>query len=182
VAAVYVFNMAKLISDIQTQKKDPKRVNVYLDGEFAFGVSKVVAAWLKIGQMLPEEKIESLRNEEEIETAYLKSLHFVSYRPRTTFEIRKNLLGKDYPEPIIDAVLERLSENHLVDDLEFARNWIANRQELHPRSQLILTLELRRKGISDELIQKPWKEILMMNRLPTWQPENTCTELKTWKD
>lgn len=145
--------MAKLITDIQPQKKDPKRINLYLDGEFAFGISKVVAAWLKIGQTITDEKMETLRSEDEIETAYLKSLHFISYRPRTSFEIRKNLLGKGYPETIIDHVIDLLEQNHLVGDREFARDWIANRKELHPRSRSVLAMELRRKGIPDEIIQ-----------------------------
>jgi hypothetical protein len=38
-------------------------VNVYLDGEFAFGLSGIVAAWLKVGQEISEEKIDKITGE-----------------------------------------------------------------------------------------------------------------------
>ena len=51
--------MAK-ITAIVSQKGDPDRVNIHLDGEYAFGLAKIIAAWLKVGQELGEEKIASL--------------------------------------------------------------------------------------------------------------------------
>ncbi|PIZ25955.1 MAG: hypothetical protein COY47_03135, partial [Chloroflexi bacterium CG_4_10_14_0_8_um_filter_57_5] len=67
--------LIQTITAIKPQKKNPRRVNVYLDGEFAFGLSKLIAAWLKVGQTLPEEKIASLQAEDERETVYQKALH-----------------------------------------------------------------------------------------------------------
>ena len=40
-----VFLMKK-ITALTVQKKNPNRVNVHLDGEFAFGLARIVAAWL----------------------------------------------------------------------------------------------------------------------------------------
>ena len=57
-----VFNMAQRITAIEPQQKNPQRVNIYLDGEFAFGLAAVVAAWLRVGQELGEEKIASLKD------------------------------------------------------------------------------------------------------------------------
>ena len=67
-------------------------MNIYLDGEFAFGLAGIVAAWLKLGQELGEEKIASLKAEDEREVTYQKALHFLSYRPRSSAEVRQNLL------------------------------------------------------------------------------------------
>ena len=49
------------ITAIEVQKRTPNRVNIYLDGEFAFGLSRIVAVWLRTGQELSEEKIEQLQ-------------------------------------------------------------------------------------------------------------------------
>ncbi len=54
--------MVQRITAIEPQQKNPQRVNIYLDGEFAFGLAAVVAAWLKVGQELGEEKIASLKD------------------------------------------------------------------------------------------------------------------------
>ena len=48
----------KKITGIQAQKRSPNRVNIYLDGEYAFGLAQIVAAWLRVGQELDEKKIE----------------------------------------------------------------------------------------------------------------------------
>ena len=56
--------LMKKITALQVQKRNPNRVNIHLDGEFAFGVARIVAAWLRIGQELSEEKIGQLQAED----------------------------------------------------------------------------------------------------------------------
>jgi regulatory protein len=143
----------RTITAIEPQKKNPQRVNVYLDGEFAFGLSKLVAAWLKVGQTLTEEKIASLPDEDEREAVYQKALHFLNYRLRSTAEVRQNLNKHSVPEALIVATLERLQHSGLVNDEAFARAWVENRGEFRPRSKSALRLELRRKGLDDEVVQ-----------------------------
>ena len=62
--------MGKQITDLKAQKRKHQRVNVYLDGEYAFGLSRIVAAWLHVGQELSPEKIKELKLEDELEYAY----------------------------------------------------------------------------------------------------------------
>ena len=50
--------MDQKITALKAQKRNPNRINVYLDGIFAFGLARVVAAWLQVGQTLSDEKIE----------------------------------------------------------------------------------------------------------------------------
>jgi regulatory protein len=52
--------MGKIMA-IEPQKRNPQRVNIYLDGEFAFALSRLVAAWLRVGEELSAEKIASLQ-------------------------------------------------------------------------------------------------------------------------
>jgi regulatory protein len=145
--------MTREITAIEPQKKNPERVNIYLDGEFAFGLEAILAAWLKIGQSLSEEKINALIAGDALESAYLKALHFMSFRPRSVFEVRKNLQGRDIPEAILELTLERLQESSLLNDLRFAQDWITNRKDFRPRSSSALRMELRMKGISEDVIQ-----------------------------
>ena len=62
--------LMKKITAIEVQKRSPNRVNIHLDGEFAFGLARIVAAWLRVGQDLSEEKIEQLQADDARERAY----------------------------------------------------------------------------------------------------------------
>jgi len=146
------------ISAIESQQKDPQRVNIYLDGKFAFGLALITAGWLKVGQELSEEKIASLQAEDANEMAYQKALHYLSYRPRSLMEVRQNLLKRNIPATIVEATLKRLEAARLVNDQEFARAWIENRNTFRPRSRMALRAELRRKGISDEVAEPVLEE------------------------
>ena len=148
-----ILNMTRRISAVEPQQKNPRRINIYLDGEYAFGLSSIVAAWLKVGQELSEEKIASLQAEDASEIAYQKALHFIGYRPRSSAEVRQNLTKRGIAEDLVEQTVARLQQAGLVNDQEFVRAWIENRNTFQPRSRLALRLELRRKGLIDETIQ-----------------------------
>jgi regulatory protein len=146
--------MDRKITALKAQKKNPDRVNVFLDGEFAFGVSRIVAAWLKTGQILTEEKVLSLQQDDAREVAFQNALIVISYRPRSVHEVQKKLREKGFDDTVIDLVVERLKASGLVEDKEFAQAWIENRTVFRPRSQRLMALELRQKGVPDEVVQK----------------------------
>jgi regulatory protein len=145
--------MIQRITAIEPQQKNPQRVNLYLDGEFAFGLAVVVAAWLRVGQELGEEKIASLKSQDEVEVAYQKALHFLSFRPRSSAEVRQNLSKRGISESLIEETLDRLQSTGQIDDEAFARAWVENRNTFRPRGKPALRMELRRKGLSDEIVQ-----------------------------
>src|SRR5690606_34286699 len=59
---------------------------------------------------------------------------------------------KEFPDSVIDRVLDKLRENNLLNDAAFAQSWIENRARLRPRGARLLQQELRRKGISPATI------------------------------
>lgn len=141
------------ITALEVQKKNPNRVNVHLDGEFAFGLARITAAWLKIGDVLSDEKIAGLQNDDARERAMQQALLFLSYRARSEKEIRQNLKKHEYPEDVIEQTLIRLRENRLANDGEFAKAWVENRNTFRPRSRRALTMELRQKGLDEETVK-----------------------------
>jgi len=143
----------KKITDLVVQKKNPNRVNIYLDGEFAFGLARITAAWLQRGQELSNEKIAQMQAEDARERAFQQAMLFLSYRVRSEKEIRQNLLKHEFPEEVIGQTLERLRKSGLVNDNQFARAWVENRNTFRPRSRRALTMELRQKGLDDEAVQ-----------------------------
>lgn len=144
--------MGRKISALSAQKRNPERINVYLDGEFAFGLSRIIAAWLYVGQELSEQKIVELQSQDAREVAYQSALNFLSYRERSEAEVRKQLHGKGYADEVIEHVLSRLQRAGLLDDGRFAQNWVENRLQYRPRSRRALVYELKQKGISNDAI------------------------------
>lgn len=149
-----VLKMDHKITALKLQKRNHQRVNVYLDGEFAFGLSRIVAAWLAVDQTINDEKIAQLREQDASEAAYQLALKFLDYRPRSQAEIRKNMQTHEVPEPIIEATLVRLQSSGLVNDQNFAQSWVENRVEFRPRGKRALRMELRQRGIGDEAIER----------------------------
>ena len=147
------------ITAIQAQKRDPDRVNIHLDGEYAFSLARIVAAWLQVGQELTDEKITSLQTDDSREHAYQQALLFLSYRARSTSEIRQNLRKHKIPDDIIDQTIERLKTGKLADDGQFAKAWVENRSTFRPRSRRALAVELRQKGIPDEAVQSALTDV-----------------------
>ena len=147
------------ITALQAQKRNTQRINVYLDGEFAFGLSRFAAAWLHVGQELTPEKIQELLEMDAREVAYQRALNFLSYRTRSSAEVRKNLEKHQTPEEVIVATLERLTQNGLVDDHQFARAWVENRLTFRPRGRRALSVELRQKGVANDVIETVLRDL-----------------------
>lgn len=151
--------MAKKVTALKLQKRNKNRVNVHLDGEFAFGLSHIVAGWLQIGQELTEDKINELKAKDEVEIALQRALNFLSYRPRSAKEVEKNLKKHKTDPQVIEQVLERLQRGKLVDDGNFAQLWVENRSEFRPRGRQALRMEMRQKGITDEIIEETLQDL-----------------------
>lgn len=87
------------------------------------------------------------------------SLRFVSFRPRSEHETRSYLQRKivkfrDVDKKILlHNVIYRLRELGYVNDVKFVSWWIDQRQSHKPKGMRLIALELKSKGISDELIK-----------------------------
>ena len=144
--------MTGTITALKVQKRNPRRVNVFLDGRYAFGLAAIEAARLQRGQVLSDEDIERLKEKDSFEKAHDRALRFLSYRPRSEAEVRRYLQGKAVSLAVEEEVIERLTRAKLLDDLAFARYWVENRESFNPRGSRMLRYELRQKGLSEEII------------------------------
>jgi regulatory protein len=142
--------MAGTITRLEVQKHNPERVSVYLDDTFAFGVDILVAAGMRKGQPLDDDAIAALRADDDRHRAYLAAVRLLGSRPRSREEIERALRTKRYEEPVIEAAIERLTVEGLIDDAEFARFWSENRTTFRPRGTRALRYELRLKGVANE--------------------------------
>lgn len=141
------------VTALRVQDRNKGRANVSLDGKFAFGLAKLIAARLAIGQELDEPAIERLRQEDEVEQAYERALKFLGPRPRSEAEVRRRLQKAKVPASAVEAVVARLKRAGLTDDQAFANYWVDNRATFRPRSKRALRSELKQKGLGDDALQ-----------------------------
>ena len=157
------------ITDIRPQKKDKKRVNIFIDQDFAFGVSIELKfeKKLEIGNQLSDKQLKNIVEDDQVERLFNKSLRLLSYRPRSEREIREHLLregklqgiGKsDFEdsqyENSIDKALSKLKGLKQIDDKEFALWWIDQRKKFKTRGVWAIKMELIQKGIDKDIISE----------------------------
>lgn len=147
------------ITEIRQQKRNKDRVSVFLDGTFAFGLTLEAAAGLRVGQELSDEAIDQLQDRETMARARQTAFRFVSYRPRSIAEVRRNLLNKEYDEVVVDTVVNDLVERDYLDDETFASYWVEQRETFKPRSRLALRQELYEKGVPREIIHRAVRQV-----------------------
>jgi regulatory protein len=151
--------MLQKVTALKYQRKNRQRVNVYLDGRYAFGLQASIAAGLRVGQVLSLEEIAQLQSRDLAEVAYEGALGFLSYRPRSHAEVEAYLARRKSSPAVTQTVIARLAAAGLVDDDAFARYWVENRESFRPRGRRALRFELRRKGVADAVVESAMSEI-----------------------
>ncbi|MEX0622233.1 MAG: RecX family transcriptional regulator [Candidatus Woykebacteria bacterium] len=154
------------ITDIKQQKKNLNRLSVDVDDSFAFGISAqlVFEKNLKISQEISKKEIEDLIFQDQTERLLNKSLRFLSFRPRSEKELRDHLLRKgrlkevksdgekEQYEKSIEMVVNKLKKIKQLDDQEFTRWWVEQRNKFKPSGKNLLRAELLSKGINKETV------------------------------
>ena len=133
-----------------------KRTNVFLDGMFSFSLLAETAMKksLKVGQELSDHEIEEIQDNDRYQRCFNAAIRFLGYRPRSESEVRQRLQRHGFDSECREKTIARLKEQGLVDDNEFARFWIENRETFSPRSRKLTSLELRRKGLDRDTIER----------------------------
>jgi len=143
------------ITSIKPQKNG-KRVNIYLDDRFGFGIDleNFVVLGLKEGNEYSQEEIESIIKKAQFQKTLDKLLRFATLRPRSQREIRYWLRRKKVHESLNEELFKRLRRLEFLDDEKFAKWWIDQRLSFKPRGKRALKYELFQKGIDKEVIEK----------------------------
>lgn len=148
----WLFCFMATITSLSYQKRQKDRVNVFLDGEFAFGLAESVAMRLKVGQQLSFAEIEALQKDDDVQKAKKIAVNLIARRPRSIFEIKRHLAKKGYDEPTRELVAEQLEGVDLLNDVSFANYWVEQREAFRPRSKRALRQELMQKGVDRDII------------------------------
>lgn len=154
--------MSGRITRLEAQQKNPDRVSVYLDGEFAFGVHQdlLLEYGLHVGRVVSEAERHELASKDEILRAKGVALNFLSYKARTEREIRSKLARSGFSESVADAVVERLYALHYLDDAAYARSFVAGRFRSRGYGPARIRGDLMRRGVDRNMIEEALGEVL----------------------
>lgn len=156
--------------------RDPNRVNVFLDGRFAFSldVAQVVELGVKVDQELSLERLNELRDASEFGKLYQRTLEWVLTRPHSIRETRDYLRRRqikrrqlnrqrereekkplaELREDMMGLVVERLITKGYLNDEKFTEYYIENRYVRRGISHKRLRTELQKKGIETDVINR----------------------------
>ncbi len=144
-----------IITDIKEQVKDKKRLSVYIDGKFAFGITRVDALLykLKINDEISKEKYDKILSENIFIKARDKALKLLGLRAASQKEVENKLKG-DYPESVIKKVIDLMKKYGYIDDEKFACMYASDKFRLKGWSKKRIIFELKTKGVAEDIIQK----------------------------
>ena len=136
------------ITDMQIQKKNKTRANVYVDGEFAFALEMltVMKLGLKIGQEVSQERLSEAIFDSEKSVAFERAMDYLGRGMKTAKQMRDYLEKKGYDIRVVDYVVNKLKEYRYVDDDAYARLYVERNSAT--KGDRRLKQELIQKGIA----------------------------------
>lgn len=143
-----------IITAIKAQVKNPERVSVYVDGQYALSLSyaQVLDSRIRVGLEITEQALADLKKASDFGKAYERALNYVMIRPRSVRELRNYGRRKQWPPEDIELIITRLTARHYLNDHAFAKAWVESRALTKHSSRRKLQLELKQKGVSEDII------------------------------
>lgn len=148
------------IMKITTQKRNKHRYNIFIEKngkeQYAFSVEEetLISEGLKKGLVLDQTSMEHLMKADNVNKAFNKVLNYLSYRMRSTKEVRDYLREEELEEEQIKSLVDRLNRQRLLDDQAFADAFVATKMNTGFKGPGQVRTELFQKGIEEALIDQ----------------------------
>lgn len=164
------------VTKLKTQKKDPSRVNMYIDEEFVCGVSLNCVAEFNLypGKDITNEEVLQIQKKEIYNRFLSRAMGYLSRTIRTEYQIRRYLkdlsfkkkglwytdISKEEFEKTFNEIIEKIKSYGYIDDAKYAEQFILSRTKNKPRGKSILISELMSKGVSKEIAFEKVEEMV----------------------
>lgn len=171
-----------VVTEIKEAVRDRDRLNIFIDNKFycSLALQQVLDLHIKVGKKLSEDDLAELKKASEFGKLYQRALEYALTRPHSTKEMRdylkrktldkkvrvkdrktgeyKTVTKEGVSESLIEPVMKRLCERGYIDDERFAQLWLENRSVAKGVSMKKLKMELRTKGIAEDIIERCLQE------------------------
>jgi len=157
------------VTKIEYQKRDPNRVNIYIDESFFCGISldTLASENLYEGLEIDDSVIESILQKDLRSRFLTRVMEYISRSPKTEFQIKRYLRELKFKkrdiwfkgdilidwDEFFNEILKKLKEYKYIDDESFARSFVSSRLRNKPRGKSILISELISKGVSKDIAE-----------------------------
>ena len=114
------------VTDIRQAVKNQNRVNIFVNGKYAFSLdlAQLVDLKLKIGKEITEDELVEYKRLSEFGKLYQRTLEWVLTRPRSVKETEDYLYKKIYEKKLeknyLNNIIEKLKSRNYLDDEKFA--------------------------------------------------------------
>lgn len=92
-------------------------------------------------------------------TARAIVLRQLTHSAKSRHQLSQKLAERDIPQDVADAVLDRFEAVKLIDDEEFAHEWVRTRSMYKSLARGALRRELAEKGIAEELAEAALEQV-----------------------
>lgn len=143
-----------IITKVSAQKR-PGRYNIFLDGKYAFSAGeKTVAEFVLLkGKDLDNTQVEQIRQFDADAKASDLAAHFLSYEPRTIFEVLQYLKKHEISDEAASSAVNQLNELGYLDDRQYTKLFIKNDLRVGTDGPKSLLRKLTQKGVDPEIGQ-----------------------------
>lgn len=150
-----------IITKVSAQKR-PGRYNIFLDGKYAFSAGeKTVAEFVLLKRKeLDDEQVEKIRQFDAAAKASDLAAHFLSYEPRTIFEVLQYLKKHEISDEAANSAVNQLNELGYLDDRQYAKLFIKNDLRVGSDGPKSLLRKLTQKGVDPEISQTELDEVM----------------------
>lgn len=132
------------------------RYSVYVDDSYSFSLSETALLDSKLhnGMELTREEAGTYKKLSVDDKLYSRALRYVAMRQRTVWEVSTYLDRKGADASLSDLILNKLSMVGLLDDEKYAQAYIGDRQLLRPTSRRKIIMELKKKRVPEDIVQR----------------------------
>ena len=144
------------ITAIKQQQKRADRYSFYVDGAYAFSLSEsaLLESGLASGQELDAAGLERYKQLSQDDKLFGRALRYVALRPKSEWELRAYLEKHRSPAPLTKQITNKLKDLDLINDQKFAAAYVHDRLLLRPTSRRRIKLELAKKRVPTDIIDR----------------------------
>jgi regulatory protein len=135
--------------------------SVFIDDRYAFSIPEEDYLRLRLYEKkeISDEEIEFIKENVTFKSAKSQAVKYLSYRLVSEAQLFAKLQNKGYDEDVIWDVINELKSIGYINDLIYAQKYIYERIKLKPKSKKMLRMELKSKGVSEDIINQVLEEM-----------------------
>lgn len=150
-----------VITSVEKSKKNKGMFSVFIDDRYAFSIPEEDYLRLRLYEKkeISDEEIEFIKENVTFKSAKSQAVKYLSYRLVSEAQLFAKLQNKGYDEDVIWDVINELKSIGYINDLIYAQKYIYERIKLKPKSKKMLRMELKSKGVSEDIINQVLEEM-----------------------